>query len=101
MGRKRRPRVVVDDATKFTIFVCWLHGCSLFGVAMEVARTRQIVLDTDFIWGQIRNSPYRRRASMTMEQRQDHLDLLKSARLDEYRIADKMFKARKLGVNQR
>jgi hypothetical protein len=83
------------------VFVLWLHGCELAKIcrlAMLVARTH---LTADQIWGVIRNSPFRHRSTMTNQQRQYYLDVLKRERLDGGRIKDWAFTIKPLERRQR
>ena len=83
-----------NDEARYIAFVLWLGGSSLSAVAAQVtAATREVYL-SGHVWKLIQRSPYRKRSAMTQDERQNHLDLLATERLDRGKLSASAFRAR-------
>jgi hypothetical protein len=91
----------LDEAGRYVIFVLWLHGFAFGQISAVIARLSGVMLSNDQVWGLVRNSPYARRSSMDISERQKHLDILAQHRLDGGRLPAETFRAKALTGAQR
>lgn len=89
----KRPRRFYSDRLKYTIYVLWLHGYSYGKCAAYTSPFARESLSNTQIGSIIRRSPYHGRKLMSDEERQKHLDILKSNRLDRGAIEEWVFTA--------
>lgn len=98
---KRGERLKLDERGRYVVFVLWLHGFAFGQIARVIHGFTGVMLTTDQVWGLVRNSPYARRSSMSISERQTHLDILAQHRLDGSRLPADVFRAKELTGAQR
>ena len=79
---KSRPKRQYPDHLKYAMYVLWLHGYSYSQIASALQKFAQFRLEAKNVDAIIRRSPYNRRKDMDDAERQQHLDILKSERID-------------------
>lgn len=99
--KKRGPYIVINDRTRYIVFVLYMAGFTMSLIAQRVSlRTKQVA-------GIIASSEFTNRAAMSIEERDAKLAELKAIRkgedgrdLDGGILGDDAFKARPLKGRQ-
>lgn len=71
-----------SEKIRYMVCVLWLKGYSLGMISVFFGRAGWPVT-VNQVWGIVMKSPYRKRSRMGINERQNHLDILKGNRLDE------------------